>query len=162
MRGRTRAGRLPETAVQAGEERMAMPGELPESSQSAPALRRVTLPKAPGPFRLNLGWLLVIVTLVAVALGLVFNNLGLLPETIIRWLPLVLLAPAALACIVTLVRRQPRALLGSTALLGAALSLALDAQGVAPLGASLVGVLLITVGTGLLLRGILLRAQPIR
>jgi hypothetical protein len=122
-------------------------------------------PLAPEPERagplVTVRWpvLLAALGLLVAAVGLVLHNLDLLPEDVLRWWPLALLLPAALWFLGALFRRRPRGLLRSTAALGVAASLFLAAQNVAPVGATLVGVTFISVGAGLLLRGLLLRNQ---
>jgi hypothetical protein len=66
-----------------------------------------------------------------------------------------LIGLAGLWFIFCLVRRRTRGLLGSAALLGVGISLLLAAQGIAPLGVTLIGLMLITSGASLLLRGLL-------
>lgn len=111
-------------------------------------------------FRPNWGLALLILALVTLAVGLLLNNVGLLPEPVLLWWPLAVLFPALVWALVSLVSRRPRALLASTAILGIGLSLFLAAQNVAPPGTTLVGFIFIAVGAGLLLRGLLLRGRP--
>jgi hypothetical protein len=117
------------------------------------------------PFVVNWPVMIVVLALVALAAGLVLLNLNLLPEPILAWWPLVVLIPATLWFLTALARRKPRRLLRSTALLGLATSLLLITQHIAPSGATpigtMLGVTLIVVGAGLLLRGLLLSQQPI-
>jgi hypothetical protein len=105
--------------------------------------------------------MLVIVALIAITVFALLLNQGILPAQIVNWWPLAVAIPAALWFLVALVRRNAQSLLGSTALLGLSLSMLLSAQIDAPLSTTLVGLTFITVGTGVMLRGLLLRNQPI-
>jgi hypothetical protein len=134
-----------------------------EAQESLPAIetpRRTSLEEARPPLEINIFWLLVVIAIALLALGLVLHNLGLLPTSLLATWPIAVLLPAALWFVIALIRRNPKSLLGSTALLGLATSLLLAAQNIAPLGATLVGLVFIAVGAGLLLRGLLIR-QPI-
>jgi len=115
---------------------------------------------AEGAVRPNWGLVLLVIALITLAVGLLLNNIGLLPEPVLLWWPLAVLIPALVWALAALVGRRPRALLASTALLGVGLSLFLAAQNVAPPGTTLVGFVFITAGAGLLLRGLLLRGRP--
>lgn len=143
-----------------------LPPNTDDELETAEPLPEIETPSRPAiagarlPFEINLFWLLVVIALAAFAVGMALNNLGLLPTAILTTWPVVVLVLAALWFLAALIRRNPKALLGSTALLGAALSLLLAAQQIAPLGATLVGLVFISVGAGLLLRGLLIR-QPI-
>lgn len=135
------------------------PDEETSLNDSEP--RRLTLRRSRFPFEINTLALLTLIGLVVLTVGLVLFNLGLLPSSVLRWWPLLLLIPSFMWFLATLFRRRIKGLLGSTALLGISVSLLLAAQNVAPPGATLIGVLFITVGAGLLLRGLLLSQQPL-
>src|SRR5262249_43003966 len=121
-----------------------------------PVIRRRWLP-----FEINWGAMLVIVALIAVTVFALMLNQGILPLQIVTWWPLVVAIPSAIWFLVALVRRNARSLLGSAALLGLSISMLLASQIGAPLSTTLVGITFITVGTGIMLRGLLLRNQPI-
>jgi hypothetical protein len=105
--------------------------------------------------------LIAVVALILAAVGLILLNLEALPTPIVVGWPLVILVPAALWAVYSLIRLKPRSLLRSTALIGVGGSLLLAAQGIAPLGATLVGVTSLAIGAGLILRGLLMSNQPI-
>ena len=105
---------------------------------------------------------LAIILLIALSVGLILNNLGVLPQSILAYWPLALLILSALWTVLALIRRRVRSLLGSTALLGLSIALFLITTGnIIASGSTLLGIMLISVGAGLLLRGLLLRGQPI-
>lgn len=121
-----------------------------------PARRRRQLP-----FSVEWALLFSILALMIVGAGLILMKLGALPETIVTWWPLVIVTPALLWLLVTVIRRNPSGLLSSTASLGIGISLLLATKTGTPIGSTLVGVLFITIGTGILLRGLLFGPQPI-
>lgn len=122
--------------------------------------RRIMLPRRL-PFVVNWTAMLAIVGLIGVTIFALLLNQGEVPAEIVTWWPLVVAVPSALWFLIALIRRNPRGLLGSTALFGLSVSMLLASQGVASLATTLVGVTFIAVGTGIVLRGLLLRQQPI-
>lgn len=153
--------RRPEPQPRSPEDDSAVESGAEPTEASPPQPQRVMLPRSPSPFSLNRGWLLIVLALVAAAVGLALHNLNLLPKSVIGWLPLLVIGPAALWLLLSITRRSPKGMLGSTALLGIGLSLLLSAHNVAPLEATLMGIVLVSVGAGLLLRGLLLRGQSL-
>lgn len=114
-------------------------------------------------FRL-INWpiLLAIIFLIALTVGSILNNLGVLPQVVITYWPSVLLILSGLWTLLALVRRQARSLLIGSALVGISIALMLITTGnIVATGTTLMGIVLISIGTGLLLRGLLLRNQPI-
>jgi hypothetical protein len=131
----------------------------PEAEAASP--RRVTLPPAPPPFQINLLALASVVTLAVAASWLILGNSLRLPPLLLAWWPLALVGPAALWVFVALVRRRPNGLLIGSLLLGVAIALLLNAQNILVIRATWIGVPALTVGAGLLLRGLLMQAQPL-
>ncbi len=123
--------------------------------------RRVLLRRPGLPFIVNWPAVLAILALIIVTVFALLLLQGLLPPQIVTWWPLSVAVLAALWFVASLGRRQARGLLGSTALIGLSVSMLLAAQGVASLQATFVGVTFIAIGTGIVLRGLLLRHQPI-
>ncbi len=105
--------------------------------------------------RVNWSQLILIVALVALTVFALLLNGGALPRQVIVWWPLVIAVLAGLWLLISLVRRDSAALLGSTALLGVSISLLLASAYQVPLGATLVGVALISIGMGIVVRGLL-------
>ncbi len=123
--------------------------------------RRLILRRPGLPFLVNWSAMLVVIGLIVIAVFALLLNQGALPAAVVLWWPLAVAALALLWFLASLVRRDARSLLGSTALLGLSISMLLAAQSIASLAATWVGVTLIAVGTGIVLRGLLLRHQPI-
>jgi hypothetical protein len=135
------------------------PQSVAESSQpieQAPAHKRRRLL----PFLVNWGALLLVIVLIAVTVFVLLLNQGALPPEVVIYWPLAVAVPAALWLLVSLVRRNAKSVLAAAALLGVSISLLLASQNV-PLGSTLVGITFITTGAGIMLRGLLLRNQPV-
>jgi hypothetical protein len=127
----------------------------PESQLAQPA-HRMWLP-----FEINWSALLLIVVLIILTVTGLLANQNLLSEDVYLWWPLALIAPAGIWFLASMARRRPRGLLGSMALLGIGISFLLSQQGILPVSSSIVGITLIALGTGIMLRGLLMRNQPI-
>ncbi len=123
--------------------------------------RRLILRRPGLPFLVNWPAMLIIVVLIVIAVFALLLNQGALPAEVITWWPLVVAVLAGIWFLASLLRRDARSLLGSTALFGLSISMLLAAQNIASLTATWVGVTFIAVGTGIVLRGLLLRHQPI-
>jgi len=125
------------------------------------ALSRRLLRPSPG-VRIRFGVLLLALALIA---GGIFGTLlwqDRLREEVTRWWPAILLVAAALWMLIALVRRQVTSFLGGAALAGVGLSALLDAQDIATLRETLLGLVLVTVGLGIVVRGFLLRGRTAR
>jgi len=147
--------------VEESEEASAEEEEATEAPSAPVAPRRPVIRRRWLPFEINWTAMLVIVVLIAITVFALLLNQGILPAQIVTWWPLAVAIPAAIWFLVSLLRRDARSLLGSTALFGLSLSMLLSTQIGAPLSTTLVGITFITVGTGIMLRGLLLRNQPI-
>ena len=147
-----RRGKTPETETSESTEEALAPMTPP---------RRVVLRSARLPFRINWVSLLLVIGLIAVTAFALLMNQGMLPNDVIRGWPVMVAALAILWFLAALVRRSGQNLLASTALFGLSVSLLLAAEGIVSLWATLVGVTFIALGTGIILRGLLLRHQPI-
>lgn len=77
------------------------------------------------------------------------------------WWPLVVVSIGGLWMLAALVRRQISSFLGGSAFAGVGLSLLLDTQAIAPVEETLLGLVLVTAGLGIVIRGFLLRQQTI-
>ena len=130
-----------------------------EPVEAVPAPRRLAVPRLP--FVVNgRAWLVVLILIGITGFALLLIR-GLLPRQVVTWWPLAVAIPALIWFLASLVRRETRSLLGSTALLGLSVSILLAAQNLASLSATWVGITFIAIGTGIVLRGLLLRHQPI-
>lgn len=129
---------------------------LPRPRLSVP---RPHLPSlAAGPM-IRFDVLLVMLVLITAGLMGTLYNLDRLPSNIETWWPLAVMVGAGLWMLAALARRQVASFLGATAALGAGLSFLLDAQDIADFEATLLGIVLVTIGLGIVLRGLLLRQQ---
>ncbi len=134
----------------------------PEPPAQGPAAqRRVVLRRSWLPFEINWPAMLVILVLVAVTVFLLLLNQEALPAQVVIWWPLAIAVPSALWFLIALFRRDARGVLASAALFGVSISVLLSFLRVAPLAATLVGIFFIATGTAIMLRGLLLRHQPI-
>jgi hypothetical protein len=104
--------------------------------------------------------MLMIAALLALTAIALLLNQNALPVEIMTWWPVVIAVPAALWFITALLRRNARGVLGSAALFGASASLLLASEKLAFLP-TLVGITFIAAGAGIMVRGLLLRGQPI-
>jgi hypothetical protein len=130
-----------------------------EPVEPVPSPRRFRMPRLP--FAANGRAWLVIIGLIVITVFALLLNQRVLPPQVVTWWPLAVAVPALIWFLAALVRRETRSLLGSTALLGLSVSMLLAAQNIASLSATWVGITFIAVGTGIVLRGLLLRHQPI-
>lgn len=128
--------------------------------QETPELRRVTLPRRPS-FHVAWDALLTILAVLLAGTAWLLSNFDLLPAEVPSLFPAFGAGFSLLWALISLIRRNPHTIIYSTALLGAAISLLLSAQGIAPIGTTLVGLTLISLGAGLILRGLLMPNQPI-
>ena len=85
-----------------------------------------------------------------------------LPDAIEGWYPLVSLFASLLWVLVALIRRDVAAFIGGAVIAGLSISLLLDAQKVATFQETVVGVLFMTFGLSIVMRGLLLRPRQQR
>ncbi len=103
------------------------------------------------------GLFLVAAGLVAGGIFFTLLNVVELPSIITRWWPTVTLFISLSWSLSALNRRNAAAFLGGAGAIGLSLSLLLDAQEIADFGETFVGLVLISIGTGVIMRGLLLR-----
>jgi len=77
------------------------------------------------------------------------------------WWPLVLVIGALVWMLVALIQHQGTSFLGAAAVTGIGLSLLMETQDIAEVQETLIGVMLVMVGLGIVIRGFLLRQQTI-
>jgi hypothetical protein len=148
--------------------------ETESAYPSLPDRRRVRLPRLRRPrFRqpylqirrsvlaleVRRGVLLVIGALVVAG---VFGTLLVqdqLPGVVEAWWPAVIVIGALTWMLVMLARRRVGASLGGAALVGFGLSLLMSTQDIAAFAETAMGMMLVTVGLGIVIRGFLLRQQ---
>jgi hypothetical protein len=94
--------------------------------------------------------------------GGIFGTLlkqGEIRQSFEEWWPLALLMVAGLWMLIALIRRRVASFLGGAALAGVGLSLLMDTQEIAVFEDTLLGIVLVTLGLGIVIRGFLLRQQ---
>jgi len=135
-----------------------VPSRAPRRRLRLPSPRlRVRLPESGSP--IQLGVLLAALFLVAAG---VFGTLLVqdrLRANIETWWPLALVVVAGVWMLIALMRRQVALFLGGAGFAGVGLSLLLDTQDIAAVEGTLLGVVLVTVGLGIVIRGFLLRQR---
>ncbi len=132
--------------------------------ERAPRRRRLRLrgPRLP---QLRVGaairWdmLLLVVLLIAAGGAGTWLVRGDVPETVRAWWPGTLAAFAGVWMLVALLRQHVESFLGATVFAGIGLSLLMDTQDIAPFEETLFGVMLVTLGLGIVIRGFLLRQR---
>jgi hypothetical protein len=129
--------------------------EQSEAETSAPVARRGL------PFIIHWPTLVVIILLLVIAALALMSGQDGLPTTMALWWPLAIAVPAAIWFVVSLARSRPQGLIASTAVFGVGLGLLLSTRGIVPQTEGVTGITFIAIGTGIMLRGLLLRNQPI-
>lgn len=120
---------------------------------------RVRLPRPRVPVALRWDMLLLATGLIAAGIFSTLLVQDALTGDIVRWWPVALVAVALVWMLVALVRRHVASFLGAAAFAGVGLSLLMDAQDIARFEETLLGVVLVTVGLGIVIRGFLLRQR---
>ena len=124
--------------------------------------RRVSLPRPRRPaldLGIRFGALALVIVLVG---GGIFGTLlkqGRLEPEIEEWWPAAIIAGAGLWMLAALFQRRITSFLGGAAAAGVGLSLLMDTQDIAAAEQTLLGIVLATVGLGIVIRGFLLRQQ---
>lgn len=123
--------------------------------------RRLRAPRAALP-TIRWGWLLLALVLLAGGIVGTLLRQDRLSEEDVSWWPVTVLIVAGLWMLVALARRRVEAFLGGAALVGVGLSALLDTQDIASLRETLLGMVLITTGLGIVIRGFVLRGYSPR
>lgn len=108
------------------------------------------------------GWLLLALALLAGGIVGTLLRQDRLSANDVSWWPVAVLILAGLWMLVALARRRVEAFLGGAALLGVGLSALLDTQDLASLRETLLGMVLLTTGLGIVIRGFVLRGYSPR
>lgn len=126
------------------------PIALPDDPPSAPpSNKRIARP----------GLLLIAIALFLGGIFVTILKNADLPTLIEEWYPLLSLGVALLWIIVALSRRNVAAFIGGAVVAGLSMSLLLDAQKVATFQETVIGILLMTFGLSIVMRGLLLRPR---
>lgn len=147
---------LPDDAESAPETEI----EVPEAEvASEPPRRR---PVRHLPFTTRPVVLLAVIVVIAIGVLLLLYQQGQLPDEVLIWWPLALIIPGVLWFLISLARRSGNGLLAGAALVGVGISLQLSTLSTYAIGSTLVGIVLISTGTAILVRGLLMGRQPMR
>lgn len=126
--------------------------------------RRLRLPRRSLPrvsLDLPVRWDMLLVVIVLIAAG-IFGTLllrGDLADSVEEWWSVVVFAFAGLWMLFALLRRHVTAFLGAAAVAGVGLSLIMDGQDIAQFEETVLGMVLVTTGLGIGIRGLLLRQR---
>jgi hypothetical protein len=146
---------LPSDAPNADDEPVA-------EAEPAAAVRTPRRPVRRLPFALRPAALLGVVIVIVCGVLLLLYQQNQLPNEVLVWWPLALIVTGLVWFLLGLVRRSGNGLLGGAVLMGTGVSVQLSALSVYTVGSTLVGIVFISAGTAILLRGILMGRQPIR
>lgn len=124
-----------------------------------PRRRRLRLPRPSLGVEIHLATLLAALALIAAGIVGTLLSLDRLDPQIEEWWPAAVLGLAALWMLVALVQRQVASFLSGAGLAGLGLSLLMETQEIAELRETMLGVVLVTIGLGIVMRGFLLRQR---
>lgn len=133
--------------------------EVPRRRRGYLRLPRVSFPRLS--LNLPVRWDMLLVVIILIASG-IFGTLllrGDLADAVEEWWSVVVLAFAAVWMLVALLRRHVTAFLGAAAVAGVGLSLIMDGQDIAQFEETVLGIVLVTIGLGIGIRGLLLRQR---
>jgi hypothetical protein len=136
----------------------------PEAASPARASRRRVWPRLrprSSGTGLALRWDHLLLVLVLIGGGIFFTllNQNRLQAQIEEWWPLAVVVVAALWMIIALARRQVASFLGGAVLAGVGLSLLMNNQDIARFKETVLGMVLVTAGLGIVIRGFVLRQR---
>lgn len=104
------------------------------------------------------GLLLIATGLTIGGVFITLLNVADLPDVVEKWWPMVSLIVALLWSFGALLRRNAASFLGGATVVGLSLSLLLDSQDIATFEETVVGIILMTFGLAIVMRGLLLRS----
>lgn len=133
----------------------------PAEAEGVARRRRLRARRAALPM-IRWGWLLLALSLLAGGIVGTLLRQDRLSANDVSWWPVAVLILAGLWMLVALARRRVEAFLGGAALVGVGLSALLDTQDIASLRETLLGMVLITTGLGIVIRGFMLRGYSPR
>lgn len=126
--------------------------------------RRLRLPRAALPrlsLELPVRWDMLLAVIILIAAG-IFGTLllrGDLADSVEEWWSVVVFTFAGVWMLFALLRRHVTAFLGAAAVAGVGLSLIMDGQDIAQFQETVLGIVLVTTGLGIGIRGLLLRQR---
>ena len=136
-----------------------LPAEAVEDEELEPVRRR---PVRRMPFAVRPMALLGVIVVIAIGVLLLLYQQNQLPAEVLVWWPLALIIPGVLWFLISLARRSGNGLLAGATLVGVGISFLLGTLSTYAVGSTLVGIVLISTGTAILVRGLLMGRQPIR
>lgn len=131
--------------------------EIEEAPRRGFRLPRLNLKRLLVWQEVNPGLLFLAAGLIAGGVFWTMLNLGRVSQDAEQWWPVVLLVFAVLWSLTALIARRAGALLAATTLAGISISFLLDTQGYVTWQETLIGVVMVTIGVGIIVRGFLLR-----
>lgn len=126
---------------------------------SRPQMSRPEIRRPASPVRVQASRLFLVLGLIALGVFGTLLNRDQVSGEVRDWWPLAVIAVAALWMLAALVQRRIPAFLGAAGLAGVGISLLMDTQDIASVSESLLGVVLVTLGFGIVVRGFVLRQQ---
>lgn len=144
-----------EMSVEPSRRRLRRP--RPQLRTPRPHLPRLQLPQ----FEIDLGLLILVILLVAGGIFGTLLNQGRIRDDVEQWWPAGVIGGAIIWLLAALARRRVAAFLGAAAALGVGLSLLMDTQDIASLQDTMLGLVLVAIGLGIVIRGFLLRQQNV-
>ncbi len=136
-----------------------VPGD-PHNAPDSAAPERVSI-RARRTLPLNWPVFGILVALAAVGIAAFLAQRSALPPAVQTWWPLIVIGVALVWIIQALSQQRPAGLLGSSALLGIGISLLLATAYQVAFGVVWLGLTLIAVGMGIVLRGLLWRSTAV-
>lgn len=133
--------------------------EEPRRRRVGVRLPRVSAPRVPGAAAIRWDMLLWVMILILSGIVGTLLVLGEISDDVETWWPVAVIVFAVAWMLGALLRRQVASFLGGATLAGVGLSLIMDAQDIARFEETLLGVALVTVGLGIVMRGFLLRQR---
>ena len=159
--GLFRRKREPEPVADAADALERVP-DLPaeEAEEELEPVRRRPVRRMP--FAVRPMALLGVIVVIAIGVLLLLYQQNQLPAEVLVWWPLALIIPGVLWFLISLARRSGNGLLAGATLVGVGISFLLGTLSTYAVGSTLVGIVLISTGTAILVRGLLMGRQPIR
>jgi hypothetical protein len=131
----------------------------PEKHRRIPRIER---PQVPRPaIQVHMGMLLSVVFLFGMGIFGTLLNRDRLSDDAAAWWPAAIIGCGLLWMIMALAQRRVASFLGGSAFTGLGVSLLMDTQDIAQFQETVMGVLLVMVGLGIIIRGFLLRGRVV-
>ncbi|WP_119071748.1 hypothetical protein [Aggregatilinea lenta] len=126
---------------------------------SRPQIARHEVRRPRSPVQIQFGALFLVLSLIALGIFGTLLNRDQITGDVQDWWPAAIIAVAVLWMLAALVQRRIPAFLGAAGLAGIGISLLMDTQSVASVNETLLGLVLVTLGFGIVVRGFVLRQE---